>query len=302
MPPEIPIAAGADTSLVTIAMSVRNNARTLATTIRSILDQTYTHWELLLIDDGSTDGTLEIARSFTDPRITVISDGKARGLAERLNEAIDLSAGTYFARMDGDDIAYPQRLERQVAYLEAHPDVDLAAAWVVTFGADGVALGKRMNAERHEEICAHPAFGIALPHPTWVGRLGFFQYYRYKTSAVMCQDVDLLLRAYRHARFATVPEVLLGYREERLQLKKLLWTRGYHVRSIVQEFVRQGEPGLAVKGAAMLGVKAMVDCVAVTTGLNYRLLRHRALPMSADEQREWREIWDRLHAPVAVPA
>ncbi len=275
-------------------MSVRNNARTIGTAIRSILNQTYTRWELLLIDDGSSDDTVRIAQAFVDPRIRVIADGVPLGLSSRLNQAIDMSAGAYFARMDGDDVAYPQRLERQVAYLRRHPDVALVGAWVLTFGVGGVALGKRMGAERPDILCARPDYGIPLPHPTWIGRIAFFRHYRYRQSALSCEDVDLLLRAYRFARFATVPEILLGYREEALDLRKILRTRRYYVRSVVHEFWRQGKPHLAAKGAAMFGLKAAVDCVAITSDLNYRLLRHRALPTTADEQRQWQDTWAAL--------
>src|SRR4051812_47547353 len=111
--------------LVSIAMPVRDSQRTLPVALRSIVSQTYPNWELLLFDDGSTDRTLEIARSFADDRIKIVSDGRGRGMTVRLNQAARVASGKYYARMDGDDAAYPQRLERQVAYLESHPEVDL---------------------------------------------------------------------------------------------------------------------------------------------------------------------------------
>jgi len=284
-------------------MPVRDGARTLATAIRSILAQTYPHWELLLIDDGSSDETVQVARAFADPRITLVSDGAGGlGLAARLNQAIDLSAGEYFARMDGDDVAYPERLERQVAYLRAHPEVDLVGAGMLIFGADGIVLGKRANAEHHEAICARPDYGITLPHPTWMGRIAFFRRFRYRLDAVRCEDADLLLRAYRDARFASVPEILLGYREERLSLGKILTYRRLHVRSIVREFRHQGKPHLAARGVATQVLKAAVDCVAVTSGLGYRLLRHRARPVTDVERRRWHDVWAGLNAAQSTSA
>jgi len=295
-------AGGALLPLVSIAMPVRNNARTLATAIRSLLNQTYPHWELLLIDDGSSDETVHIACSFTDPRIKVLSDATWVGLPTRLNEAIGLSTGEYFARMDGDDVAYPQRLERQVAYLQAHPDIDLVGASILTFKAGGVLLGKRSVPEQHEEICARPEYGISLPHPTWIGRIAFFRRFQYLPSAQHCEDVDLLLRAYRHARFASVPEILLGYREDRLDLRKILRTRQYYVRSFVREFLAQRKVHLAIKSVTIQGLKAMVDCVAITSGIDYRLLRHRARPVTVEEEGRWHEVWTQLHMAELSPA
>lgn len=282
-------ATGMRSPLVSISMPVRNNAPTLAVAIRSILNQTYPHWELLLIDDGSSDDTLRIAHGFTDPRITVLSNGAGLGLAARLNEAIDRATGDYFARMDGDDVAYPQRLERQLAYLRGHPDVDLAGAWVLVFGADGDVLGKRAGAEHHAEICARPDGGIRIPHPIWIGHLAFFRRYRYRVGTQ--EDADLLLRAYRDSRFATVPEILLGYREERLDLKKILTYRWLYVRSIVGELGGRGEVHRVAKGVTIQVLKAGVDCAAVTSGLNYRLLRHRARSVGDEERRDWGPVW-----------
>ena len=90
-----------------------------------------------------------------------------------MNETILLSAGKYFARMDGDDVAYPERLERQVRYLERHPQVDLLGTGILVFKADGNALGTRRIWRRHEEICRRPSAGFYLPHPTWMGKTGY---------------------------------------------------------------------------------------------------------------------------------
>src|SRR5579871_2414525 len=97
--------------LVSVGMPVRNNERTLARAIASILGQTHPQLELILIDDGSSDGTLRVAQSFSDSRIRLFSDGQSLGLSTRLNQAIDVSGGRYFARMDGDDVSYPERFE-----------------------------------------------------------------------------------------------------------------------------------------------------------------------------------------------
>jgi len=280
-----------DAPLVSIGMPVRNCEKTLPLALRSLLAQTYRQWELLLTDDGSSDETLRLAEQFTDPRIKIYADGQNQGLAARLNQAIDMGQGKYFARMDGDDVAYPERLERQVSYLEQHPEVDLVGAWVIVFNQAGIPLGKRASPEAHDAICARPFAGFPIAHPTYVGRLEWFRCYRYDEALPKSQDQELLLRAYRFSRFANVPEILLGYREERIHLKKILTGRWFFAKALAREFCRQRRPGLAVRAVVEQVLKAILDCVAVGSGLNYHLLRHRAWPLSDSERRKWEYVW-----------
>lgn len=97
--------------------------------------------------------------------------------------------------------------------------------------------------------------------------------------------------SYRFSRFANVPEILLGYREERIHLKKILTGRWFFAKALAREFRRQRRPGLAVRAVAEQTLKAILDCVAVGSGLNYRLLRHRAWPISDSERRKWEYVW-----------
>jgi glycosyltransferase involved in cell wall biosynthesis len=308
--------------LVSIGMSVRNNEKTLASSLRSILRQTYANWELILIDDGSSDQTVPLARRIaeTDERIRLQVDGARKGLPARLNETIDASRGDYYARMDGDDVAYPERLERQVEYLEGHPSVDLVGAWAIVFGAGGRAFGKRTGAEHHEEICARPHAGFPLIHPTYMGRIDYFRRNGYRAQAIRCedqdmllrsfddhpaplkgalaksQDQDLLIRSYHTARFANVPEILLGYREEKIDLKKTLTSRYYLIKSLWHELRCQGRPVLAFRAVVEQVLKGALDVVAVETGLNYRLMRHRARPTTAAEVKTWERVWSALQS------
>jgi glycosyltransferase involved in cell wall biosynthesis len=130
---------------------------------------------LLVIDDGSSDTTLQIAQAFHDERIRYYSDGKRLGLGDRLNQAIALSGGEFFARMDGDDVAYPHRLEQQIQFLCKQPDVDLVGAQTMVFGMNGSPLGKRGGATHHREICAKPFSGMPISHPTF-GQLAWFRH------------------------------------------------------------------------------------------------------------------------------
>ena len=109
--------------MVTIGLPFYNAEKYLALAIESVLQQTYTNWELLLLDDGSTDNSLSIAQSYAqkDSRIKVISDGKNKNLATRLNELPSLAQGLYLARMDADDIMHSARIVKTIISIESSP-------------------------------------------------------------------------------------------------------------------------------------------------------------------------------------
>src|SRR5690242_15629888 len=174
--------------LITIGMPVRNCERTVEAAIRSILNQTCGSWELLIIDDASEDTTAKVASQFRDRRIHLLSGGVHAGLAARLNQAVRQGSGRYFARMDGDDVSFPQRLERQVAYLEARPEVDLLAAGIVLFKGAGQIIGERRIREDHDWICRRPWGGFPMPHPTWMGRMQWFRSNPYDESVLRAED------------------------------------------------------------------------------------------------------------------
>src|SRR5713101_4536829 len=160
--------------LVSIAMPVYNCAPTVGEAIASIIAQTFTRWELLVVDDGSTDKTIEIVRGFGDSRIRTFEGGTNKQLPARLNESFQLAKGELFARMDGDDVSYPDRLALQVKYLSAHPEVDLLGGSILIFGEDGVAAGKRVASQTHDEILGKPWRLSSLAHVTWMGRREWF--------------------------------------------------------------------------------------------------------------------------------
>jgi glycosyltransferase involved in cell wall biosynthesis len=277
--------------LVSIGMPVFNSERTLATAIRSIVNQTYQNWELILIDDGSRDRTLRVAREFMDRRMQVVEGATNLGMPTRLNEAVLLAKGVFFARMDGDDVAYPRRLERQAAYLVSHPDVSVLGTAVMVFRGEGSAIGVRgTQGSSHAEICARPQGGFKLAHPTWMGRLSWFRTRPYWAGAALVADQDLLLRTHSESRFECLPEILLGYREERISARKNLRYRYWFSKALLCEAWRRRSAGY-LAGIPEQLLKAAVDMVAIGTGLNYKLLRHRAYPARPPELREWETVW-----------
>ena len=276
--------------LVSIGMSVFNCGRTLIPTIESLLNQTYKNWELLLIDDGSTDNTLLLAQCFGDSRIKVISDGMNMRLAPRLNQAIALSRGKYFARIDGGDIAYPERLQVQVDYLEGHPDIDLVASRIIIFSGEGHVIGSYLFRETHSEICRRPWAGFYLPHPTWMGRIDWFCTNRYRADMKKSQDGELLLRTYRNSCFACIPSILLGYRKDSLLLKSILHSR-YCFSLALLKRASLDKRYLLAFGVFEHAFKALIEVVSISTGLNYRTLKHRSVPVEQAEIVRWQQVW-----------
>jgi Glycosyl transferase family 2 len=288
--------AGGDAQpVVSIGMPVRNSEATIAITIASIVAQTCEKWELIVVDDGSSDATVEIVRAFRDDRIRVFVDGQRKGIPIRRNEIISLCRGTYLAWMDSDDIAYPERLQVEVDFLERHPDVDLVAAEMIIFRGDAEVLGKRSIPAEHADLCRHPYRGFPMSQPTFAGRLQWFREFRYDERMKRAQDQDLLLRAFRRSRYAGIQQVLVAYRETKIDLSKILLGRRLWIGSVVRDARMNGSVMKAVIAAMIQIAKLAVDVVAVGSGLNYVILRHRAQPLSASE----REKFDRIFADVS---
>lgn len=279
------------TPLITVAMSVHNGEKTVRDAIRSVLWQTCTDWELILVNDASTDSTARVFRQFPDPRIRVLHEPQKKGLAVRLNHCVALARGRYVARMDADDIAYPERFERQVQYLTAHPDIDLLGHGAVLFTGEGQVLGLYPTACTHEEICRRPWWGFPLAHPTWMGKQSWFAQNQYDERLIKGQDQDLLLRSYRKSRFAALSEILLGYRIEGISMKKTWRGRLGYCRQLVRQAQDISSAVTAVRGGLIHGLALGRDLLLEATGsLNHR--SRRSFQVANDcAQHDWREVW-----------
>lgn len=285
--------------LVSVLMPVFNAAGTLPATLRSIQWQTYPHWELILIDDGSSDATLALGRAaaLVDSRIQVVDGARNAGLAFRLNEAIGLAQGDYIARMDADDIAYPQRLSVQVNFMLHNPQCDLLGGAAVIFDDAGRLHGIWQAPLTHAEICAKPWSRFPVPHPTWLGKREWFKRFGYASDYKKSQDQDLLLRSYTHSQFACVPDILLGYRQERRTLRKLLAGRRHFARSIFREALRRRAFAAGMAGLAGQAAKAATDLITVPAGWDRWLRAESATDINPGDEASWRAIWAAVSAP-----
>ena len=196
-----------------VVMSTYNTPeKYLREAIESILIQTFKDFELIIIDDGSDQNDSMIASEFKDNRIIVLKNEKNSGLAYSLNRGLNQAKGEYIVRMDSDDIAVPDRLEKQITYMEEHKDIDILSARAECFGSrTGMPI---IDYGDDDYVKAVLFFADVILHPTVVMRTSSLKKYglMYNENLRRAQDYDLWSRASEHCRFYIMPDKLLNYR------------------------------------------------------------------------------------------
>lgn len=197
--------------LISIALPAYNAKDYIAECLDSLLAQTYQNFEIILIDDCSTDGTADVVATYTDSRIRYFKNEKNSGIVYSLNKAYALCRGAYIARMDADDRCMPDRLEKQIKYLQQHKDIGIVAVWYRTFGA---ANGVHRPATDPDEIKCRLLFTLQLMHSGWLFRRELVQEHKlqYREEYKYAEDWDFLVRASAVTRLSNVPEILVDYR------------------------------------------------------------------------------------------
>ena len=197
--------------VISVVLPVYNAEAYIEESIISILNQTFKDFELILINDGSTDNSFEIMKklSVTDERIKLITR-ENKGLIATLNEGITIARGAWIARMDADDIAFPQRFEKQLYYLNK-AGADICGTWIELFGASDKRTVKHCSSDLGIKI--ELLFGSPFCHPTVIMSAEKAKILLYISGWDNCEDYDLWERAARNDWVMTnVPEVLLKYR------------------------------------------------------------------------------------------
>lgn len=202
---------------ISIVMGVYNCEDYLQEAVDSILTQTFRDFEFIIIDDGSTDGSRRIIEAYEkkDSRIVAIYQQNI-GLTKSLNVGLNQAKGEYIARMDGDDIAMPYRLERQYHALKYSPELVLIGAEVELISSEGLQLGIRRHPHRHEDIRSQLLLGNggAMTHPVVMFRRStVLEVGCYDEEFNTTQDLDLFLRLTERGKAANLPEVLLSWRQ-----------------------------------------------------------------------------------------
>lgn len=212
--------------MISIGIPFYNAELYLADAIKSLLSQTHSYWELILIDDGSTDQSLNIANKYAslDNRIRVIADGLNKKLPTRLNQIIQESKYDYIARMDADDVMHPERLKMQFDFLEKNKEFDLVATGLISIDSKNKVKGFRAVDKLYNDFFK-PKLSYPIVHPSVMARKSWYERNNYSENYPRAEDFELWTRAIINNDFnmAILPDLLLYYREEgNLSLDKIV--------------------------------------------------------------------------------
>lgn len=202
--------ASARAPRVTAFIPAYNRERFIAAAVRSVLEQRYTDFELLVVDDGSTDRTADIVAGFDDPRVRLERNAANQGIPYTRNRGLELARGEYLAILDSDDLMLPQRLAAQVAFLDRHPQHAAVGSWSRMVDAGGAALaGTKRQPVGDAEVRSHLLFRCCLNNRTVTARTAVLREFGYRAEFPRCQDYDLLVRVAEGHRLANLPRVLV---------------------------------------------------------------------------------------------
>ncbi len=198
---------------VSVVMPAYNAEKYIAEAIESILNQTYTDFEFIIVNDGSKDKTKDIILSYDDSRIVYLENEVNQGIVVTLNKGIELAKGKYIARFDSDDIAYSTRLEKQVRYMDNHEEVCVLGTGITIFG-ENVETKKRNFATNPEKLKAELLLSSCVAHPTVIMRKDTLEKnnFRYDDCFAGAEDYHLWWRMAEVAKISTLGEPLHYYR------------------------------------------------------------------------------------------
>lgn len=243
--------------LISVVMPVYNRAAWVTQSIDSILRQTYPHWELILVNDGSTDETESILRAYAHdyPNIRLISLTENWGSTRATNIGLADARGEYFSIHDSDDISERCRFEKQIDFLLRHPEVDLVGCHAVIMDEHGKSYAVRRYPQNHDAIVRYLRHSCPFLHSSVVIKMSTIRRLQgYNEECKISSDLDLWYRAVSQFRAANMPEALVHYRtspdQETHNVRKLLeMVLRVHRRYVLKP------PFLSVSGVVIYGIK-----------------------------------------------
>ncbi len=198
---------------ISVIMSVYNGEQFLEAAINSILKQSFTDFEFIILDDGSDDNSVDIINSYQDERIS-LHNLNHQGLPSALNYGISIARAQLICRMDSDDIAHSERFEKQLRFLDKNPEIDLCGTSISIIDENDQLIGTRLMPVKHKEIIGTIDYSCNVIHPTYCFKKKIHDSIGgYRKELLYSQDYDYLLRVIdKGYKVHNLPEVLLKYR------------------------------------------------------------------------------------------
>lgn len=244
---------------VSVVLPVYNVEAFIQDTIESLLRQTFRDFELLVLDDCSTDATVEQVRAIQDDRIRLILNPRNLGRAGTDNASLAHAQGKYIAKMDGDDLCHPTRLARQVTYLDAHPDINVVGSFMQNFGGS-TYLNRYPITPADSQVLT--LFTLPTGNPSAMLRASVFweQGLRYDATLRQSEDYDFCVRYIRQLRIATIPEPLVQYRvPPNAQKKDVLSERAIVSDMVREKLLRQWQLPFTARELAVYNTISMLE-------------------------------------------
>jgi len=280
---------------ITVIMPVYNCVRYVQEAVDSILEQTFTDFEFLIIDDASTDGTLAILKQYTDPRIKLIEKPQNSGYTNSLNYGLSIAKGKYIARMDGDDVSTPDRLQIQYTYMELHEKIVVCGTAIQILGTDNIYIGP----ENYEDIKISLLKENCLAHPSVMIRLSVLKerLISYDVTAEPAEDYRLWVRLCKYGELYNYPKVMLHYRlhnsqvsqQRSLQQSKSAIISRIEMLKLVYGDMTENEMNLLVKIFNNLKVLTFEEIKAFLLLQNKIIDKNKTNFFKSDELREYLE-------------
>ncbi len=276
--------------LVTVAMPCYNRAASLPMALASLAAQSYPAWECVLVDDGSTDGSVEVAAGLNEPRIRIVRLPRHRGRGAARQAALEAARGDLFCLLDTDDWLYPDKLARQVEVMALMPEVGVVGSAIAVVDARQELIGVRGRGAPGGKVEWRPPVHGTLPPPLarvpLMMRMELARQCRYDPRLRRAEDTDFVLQLLARANYAMLPGPTYAYRQERAAA---LWDNlsGYLYRMRVVWMHRQRSYGDAARQLAVTGAKAAVYAGGSLLGAGEWLIRRRSLPATPGEVSEF---------------
>lgn len=266
--------------VVSVMMPVYNAEKYLDASVKSLINQTFTDWECIIVNDGSSDGTVEYLSTIKDPRFIIVSFDKNQGRAKAREKALQLAKGEFLAMLDAEDIYHPEKLERQVKLLKENPDIALAGCVICSFGTKSDILYKRVVQSGVFQFT-----GKIPCHASSMLRTQRAKMYHYNPLLNYSEDADFLNHYLNGQKFINVPDILYYYSEiDSVTKKKLI---AYYKNGMVHG-LSQGCSGINLLLKNVL--KYLVGVVIYPFIDMKKILMKRGVPLTDAELSEYKKV------------